>query len=78
MVDAPRTKAREIEILSPAEVQTVLARLRGKPLYPIAAVLLGTGLRRGEVLALRWQDVDLDNGTLRVEQALEETTRRSP
>jgi integrase len=74
-VDAPRVKAREIEVLSPAEVQTVLERLRGRPLYPIAAVLLGTGLRRGELLALRWQDVDLDGGRLRVEQALEETTR---
>src|SRR5262249_35513520 len=32
-VDAPRVKGREIEVLSPAEIQTVLERLRGKPLY---------------------------------------------
>jgi integrase len=38
-------------------------------------VALASGLRRGELLALRWQDVDLDGGTLRVEQALEETKR---
>jgi integrase len=75
-VDAPRVKApREIEVLSASEVQTVLERLRGCPLYTIASVLLASGLRRGEVLALRWQDVDLDRGTLRVERALEETTR---
>jgi integrase len=53
----------------------VLEALRGKPIFPIVAVLLATGLRRSEVLGLRWQDVDLDGGTLRVEQALEQTTR---
>jgi integrase len=75
MVDAPRAKAKEIEILSPVQVGTVLDALRGKPPYPIVAVALGTGLRRSELLALRWRDVDLDGGTLRVEQALEQTQR---
>ena len=75
MVDAPRVKHQEIEILTPGEVSTVLRTLRGKPSHPIVAVMLGTGLRRSETLALRWQDVDLDGGTLRVEQALEQTQR---
>jgi integrase len=75
VVDAPRVKSREIEVLTPKEIQTVLETLRGRPLHTIATILLGTGLRRGELLALRWQDVDLDGGTLRVEQALEETKR---
>jgi integrase len=76
MVDAPRVKAQEIEILSPNQVAGVLEALRGKPSYPIVALMLGTGLRRSEALALRWQDVDLDGGSLRVEQALEQTQRR--
>jgi integrase len=75
MIDAPRVRAHEIEVLSAGEVQTVLEALRGQPLHHIAAVALASGLRRGELLALRWQDVDLDGGTLRVEQALEETKR---
>src|SRR5262249_52379791 len=49
--------------------------LRAKAPYSIVALALATGLRRGELLALRWSDVDLDGGALRVEQALEETTR---
>jgi integrase len=32
-----------------------------------------TGLRRGEILALRWQNVDLENGSLAVRQSLERT-----
>src|SRR5262245_44482778 len=75
MLDAPRVRATEVEILPPAQVQAVIETLQGKPLYPIVAVLLGTGLRRGELLGLRWQNINLDAGTLRVEQALEETTR---
>ena len=75
MVDAPRVQAREVEILAPAQIQTVLDTLRGRALYPIVATALGTGLRRSELLALRWQDVDLDAGHLRVERALEQTKR---
>ena len=75
LVDAPRVQAREIEILTAAEMSTVLAALQGKPLYPIVAVALGSGLRRSELLGLRWKDLDLAAGALRVEQALEQTQR---
>jgi integrase len=53
----------------------VLDALRGKSLFPIVATALGTGMRRGELLALRWKDVDLDGAKLRVEQSLEQTKR---
>jgi integrase len=75
MVDAPRVKAREMEVLTPGEMRTVLETLRGKDLYPIAAVGLATGLRRGELLALRWADVNLEAGYLQIERGLEETPR---
>jgi integrase len=75
IVDAPKVKAREVEILTPAQVQQVLEALRGKPLYLIALVLLTTGLRRGEALALRWQEVDLEAGTVQVVRAFEQTSR---
>jgi integrase len=75
MVDAPRVAASEIEILSAVDTQRALTALRGRTLYPIAAVALGTGMRRGELLALRRSDVDLDRAVLRVEQALGWTQR---
>ncbi|MGD9924797.1 MAG: tyrosine-type recombinase/integrase [Pseudorhodoplanes sp.] len=75
LVDAPTVASKEIEILTPEQVRAVLATLRGKSIYVIAATALATGMRRSELLALRWQDVDLDGAKLRVEQSLEQTKR---
>lgn len=40
------------------------------PIYPIFRILAFTGLRKGELLALRWKDIDFDKGTLSVKQTL--------
>ena len=50
-------------------------KLDGHPLYPIAVAGVGTGMRRGELLALRLSDVDLDAATVRVERSIEETRK---
>jgi integrase len=55
------------------QVADVLGKLRGRALYPIVALALATGLRRGELLALTWCDIDLDAGKLGVERSLEQT-----
>ena len=60
-------------MLQPDQAAALLERLRGKPLYLLASLALGTGMRRNEMLGLRWQDVDLDAGRLTIEQALEQT-----
>jgi integrase len=73
LVSPPRVAPTEIEILRPNAIKTVCGKLQGRSLFPIVATALGTGMRRGELLALRWQDVDLDRGTVRVERSLEET-----
>jgi integrase len=75
LVDAPSVKSTEIEILTAPEIVRVLEALKGRSLYPIVVTALGTGMRRGELLALRWKDVDLDGAKLRVEQSLEQTKR---
>jgi len=43
--------------------------------FLIAAVLAFTGARRGEVLALRWSDLDVEKKTLRIERAVEQTAK---
>jgi integrase len=72
-VRPPRVPEEEIEIIREDDIKTVLQKLRGQPLYPIMTLALASGMRRGELLALRWRDVDLDGGIVRVERSLEET-----
>jgi integrase len=68
--------------IEPAKVKDLIEKL-AEPSRSIAALLARTGLRIGELLALRWQDVDLQNGFLSVNQTVyeghfdEPTTKRS-
>jgi len=64
---------RETAMLQPEQAVELLERLHGKPLYLIASLALATGMRRNEMLALCWRDIDLDAGHLTVERALEQT-----
>src|SRR5262249_38180105 len=73
MARPPSIPDEETAILQPERARVLLERLHGQPLYLLASLLLATGLRRSEALALRWRDIDLDVGRLRVEQALEQT-----
>ena len=52
------------------QAQRFLALTAGQPLHDLWRVALGTGMRRGELLGLRWQDVDLDVPQLRVSTSL--------
>jgi integrase len=72
-VDPPRVEDGEIEIIKAADLPVLLNRLRGRMLYTVAIVGLGTGIRRGEMLALRRQDIDLAAGSMRIERSLEQT-----
>lgn len=68
----PKVKRRDkIEVLDEAELAAFLDHLKGHWLYMPSLLAASTGLRRGEVLGLRWQDVDLAKGTLQVTQAVE-------
>ncbi len=68
-VKPPRPPRREIAILSKTEVATLL-RAAG-PLYLPVLVGVTTGMRRGEILGLRWSDIDLKAARLTVNQSLE-------
>jgi integrase len=71
--EPPRVAATEVAILAPDQVRAVLEKLRCRSIFPILTLALATGMRRGELLALRWRDVDLDGAALQVEQSLEQT-----
>jgi integrase len=72
-VSPPRLKADEIEILTADQIAAVLDALQDSRLHPIVSLAVYSGMRRGELLALRWQDVNLDGASLKVERSLEET-----
>jgi integrase len=74
-IDPPKVTAKEAAVLRAEDVPVVLDVLRSTALYTIAVVALGTGMRRGELCALRWDAVDLKGGTLDVRQSLEQTRR---
>jgi integrase len=63
-------------VLSPDQVRRLLVAAKGGPLEALIAVAVSTGLRRGELLALRWRDVDVDAGVLRVVGTLQRDYNR--
>ena len=69
----PRVAHHEMAILTPAQVKVVLETARGRSIFPIATLALATGMRRGELLALRWQDIDLNKAKITVARSLEQT-----
>ena len=72
-VEPPSVAETEIVILSEKQIGDLLRHIEGRTLRPIIALMVATGIRRGEVLALRWQDVNLDGGFIRIECSLEQT-----
>jgi integrase len=65
-VKLPRKAQKEVQTLDPEQAQALLEVVQGTPLYGMVTLALATGLRRGELLALKWSDIDLDRGMLQV------------
>jgi integrase len=65
-VRRPRSEARVMQVWTPETSRAFMAATRGDRLFPAFALLLGRGLRRGEVAGLKWENLDLDGGSLRV------------
>jgi len=70
LVDAPRPVRKEMLTLDVCEVHALLEASLGSVYYPVFYLAINTGLRRSELLGLRWRDIDLDMATLSVVQVL--------
>jgi integrase len=66
----PSVRTRCIQPLSLQEVRHLLSAIAHHPLYPAILLGLSTGLRRGELLGLRWQDIDLERELIYIRQTL--------
>ena len=69
----PKVERRELMTLSPDQSARLLEAIKHTRFYWPVLLALSTGMRRGETLALRWKNVDLERGTLRVLESLEQT-----
>ena len=64
----PSAKPREMKVLAPEEIQRLLIQAREDGCYEMLLLELSTGLRCGEICALKWDDLNFKTGALRVER----------
>ncbi len=62
----PPKKAREMQVLDREELQRFLIQAQAEGYYELFLLDLATGLRRGEIMALQWDDLDFETGVLNV------------
>jgi integrase len=67
---APKLEQPEMRAWNREELRRFLAHVEEDSLYPLWRLVATTGLRRSELLGLRWSDLDLDRGRLSVRQTL--------
>lgn len=71
VIDGPRVEPYEAQAFSVHESRKFLDAIKGDRLEALYSVALTIGLRQGEALGLRWQDIDLQLGTLQVTKQLQ-------
>jgi integrase len=69
----PKVERKEMVTLTAEQSQQLLESIKDTRTYWPVMLALATGMRRGEVLALRWKNIDLDRAVLSVVQSLEQT-----
>src|SRR5579872_430310 len=72
-LELPKLAVNERRALCADEFKALLIAASSSRMYAPILTLLATGLRRGELLALRWKDLDLDRRRLAVRRSLEST-----
>jgi integrase len=69
-VELPRSEQHEIQPLTPEQARLLLQKVREHHLEALLTLALTTGMRKGEILALRWQDINLQKGNLQIRRTL--------
>ena len=70
VVDPPKAQRKEVRPLTPEQVRRPFEVARGDRLEGLYLLAVHCGLRQGELLGLRWEEVDLEAGTLHVRRTL--------
>ncbi len=69
-VDPPRAEDYEAQPLELEQLKKLMVAAQGHPIEALFLLTLATGLRRGEILGLKWQDINMNVGTLQVRRVL--------
>lgn len=77
-VSPPRRQRFEVMPLTLEQIQQLLAAVEGHRLAALFKLALATGMRRGELLGLKWQDIDFAKGTLQVRRVFTRIPSRLP
>jgi len=62
----PRVEHKEMQTISAEQLQAFLEEAKRSDVYEMYYIELSTGLRRGELLGLKWEDIDMKQGIIRV------------
>jgi integrase len=68
LADPPRAQKREMMIYTPEQVDTLLTSAAGHRLFALVALTVASGMRAGELLSLKWRDVDLSCAVVHVKR----------
>lgn len=72
LVHPPRlVRKRKPQFLTKEQALHLLKALGGQQLEALVSLALATGMRRGELLALRWSDMNLENGSIQVQRTVD-------
>jgi integrase len=74
LVRSPKAPRPAIKPLAPEQARQLLVSMKGEPLETLHQVVLTFGLRRGEALGLKWDDIDLDRATLAIRRTIGRAT----
>jgi integrase len=69
----PKVERHEMMTLTAEQAARLLDAIKHTRVYRPVLIALATGMRRGEVLAVRWRNIDLERATVRVVESLEQT-----
>lgn len=78
LVSPPRRQRFEATTLSLEQIQTLLSVIEGHRSEALFKLALATGMRRGEILGLKWQDIDFEKGSLQVRRVLSRIPTKLP
>lgn len=76
LVDTPKVLREEVQVFTRKEIDQLLSHAKESRYYPMLLMAVTTGVRLGELLGLRWQDIDLINHEIFIRQTLLQSSKK--